>query len=248
MTMRVKEVADLIGISTRTLHHYDQIGLLSPQKTTSAGYRLYSEENLKTLQQILFFKELGFPLKEIKEIIFSPSFNQQEALLLQLKMLVEKRNNIDKMIKTVDKTIKHMSGEIKMTNEEKFEGINFSHKAYEQEARKRWGNQSVEHLNEKIKIMSKAEQNSLSKRWVTIFKKLALFCDYSAESQDVQAIIKEWYDFLNENFKNYSLDEFYGLGLLYMEDERFTKNIEQYGAGLTRLMSEAMKVFVDNQK
>ncbi|MDF0748368.1 MerR family transcriptional regulator, partial [Bacillus velezensis] len=101
MGMKVKEVAELIGVSIRTLHHYDQIGLLTPQETTDSGYRLYSEENLEQLQQILFFKELDFSLKEIKEIINSPSFNRREALILQKKMLIEKRNRVDKMIETI---------------------------------------------------------------------------------------------------------------------------------------------------
>ncbi len=96
--MKVKEVADLIGISVRTLHYYDEIGLLSPDKTTEAGYRIYSEKNLETLQQILFFKELGFSLKKIKEILDSPTFERQEALKLQHKMLLEKRSRLDKMI------------------------------------------------------------------------------------------------------------------------------------------------------
>lgn len=91
MDMKVKEVAELVGVSIRTLHHYDQIGLLTPKEITDSGYRLYSEENLETLQQILFFKELGFTLKEIKKIINSPLFNRQEALILQRKMLIEKR-------------------------------------------------------------------------------------------------------------------------------------------------------------
>lgn len=138
MAMRVKEVTDLMDVSARTLHHYDEIGLLAPKETTSSGYRLYSEENIKTLQQILIFKELGLSLKEIKKIIYTPSFNQREALLLRWKMLVEKQRNIDKMITTIDKTIQYMLGKIRMTNEEKFEGLSFSHKTYEQEARRRW--------------------------------------------------------------------------------------------------------------
>ena len=139
MSMKVKEVAELVGVSVRTLHHYDQIGLLTPKETTDSGYRLYSEEDLEKLQQILFFRELDFSLKEIKTIINSPSFNRQEALILQRKMLIEKRNKVDKMIETIDKTIKHMMGEIKMSNEERFEGINFRLNQYEQEARMRWG-------------------------------------------------------------------------------------------------------------
>ena len=151
MDMKVKEVAELVGVSIRTLHHYDQIGLLTPKEITDSGYRLYSEENLETLQQILFFKELGFTLKEIKKIINSPSFNRQEALILQRKMLIEKRNKVDKMIETIDKTIKHMAGEIQMTNEERFEGINVGFNQFEEEARRRWGNQPIDEINAKLK-------------------------------------------------------------------------------------------------
>lgn len=158
MGMKVKEVAELIGVSIRTLHHYDQIGLLTPQETTDSGYRLYSEENLEQLQQILFFKELDFSLKEIKEIINSPSFNRREALILQKKMLIEKRNRVDKMIETIDKSIKHLMGEICMTNKERFEGMNFNHNLYEQEARKRWGDQPVDKVNIRLKSMTDGEQ------------------------------------------------------------------------------------------
>lgn len=246
MDMKVKEVAELVGISVRTLHHYDQIGLLTPKEITDSGYRLYSEENLETLQQILFFKELGFTLKEIKNIINSPSFNRQEALSLQRKMLIEKRNRVDKMIETIDKTIKHMEGEIQMTKEERFEGIHFGENQFEEEARRRWGNKPVDEMNEKLKGMSINEQNSLSERWDMIFNKLACLREQSPESQEVQATIKEWYNFLNNNFSKYSLDAFYGLGQLYINDERFTKNIDQYGEGVAKLMGEAMKVFRNN--
>lgn len=243
MNMKVKEVAELVGVSVRTLHHYDQIGLLIPKEISDSGYRLYSEENLETLQQILFYRELGFPLKEIKMIINSPSFNRQEALVLQRKMLIQKRNRVDKMVETIDKTIKYMEGEIEMTNKEKFEGINFENNQYEEEARRRWGNKSVGDMNTKLKKMSKDEQNDLSERWDMIFNKLASLRNQPPESQEVQATIKEWYTFLNRNFGKYSLDAFYGLGQLYISDERFAKNIDQYGEGLAKLMSEAMKVF-----
>src|SRR5699024_12514599 len=110
--MKVKEVADLVGISVRTLHHYDDIGLLNPKEITDAGYRVYSDENLETLQQILFFKELDFPLKKIKEIIDNPAFDRQEALKRQHKMLLEKKRQLQKMIETIEKTIQHSKGEI----------------------------------------------------------------------------------------------------------------------------------------
>ena len=121
--IKVKEVANLTGVSVRTLHYYDEIGLLVPEDTTESGYRLHSKDNLETLQQILFFKELDFSLKKIKEIINNPSFDRQKALILQRNMLIEKRCQLDKMIETIDKTIKHERGEIQMTDKEKFEGF-----------------------------------------------------------------------------------------------------------------------------
>ncbi|OEH94561.1 MerR family transcriptional regulator [Bacillus solimangrovi] len=248
MCLKVKEVADLVGVSIRTLHHYDEIGLLVPKEITESGYRLYSEENLETLQQILFFKELGFSLKEIKKIMNSPTFDRQKALILQREMLMEKRARVDQMITTIDKTIKHMEGEIEMTNKEKFEGIDFRHNQYEQEARKRWGDKSVDETNTKIEKMSQNERQDIAHKWDVIFKQLATLRNQSPNSQQVQEAIKEWYNFLNENFGTYSLDAFKGLGQLYIEDERFMKNIDKYGEGLATFMSEAMDFFSGNQK
>lgn len=247
MKWKVKEVAELVGVSVRALHHYDEIGLLTPTETTESGYRLYSEENLETLQQILFFKELGFPLKEIKTMLNNPSYDRKEALVLQRKMLVEKRGRIDQMIETIDKTIKHMEGEIHMTNEERFKGIQFTSNPYEEEARKRWGNESVDEANKKLQSLTKDEQHELSEKWDTIFKKLASLRKQSPESEEAQAAIKEWYDLLNNNFGQYTLEAFRGLGQMYIQDERFTKNIDQYGEGLAAFMSEAMTVFANKQ-
>jgi DNA-binding transcriptional MerR regulator len=248
MAMKVKEVADLVGISVRTLHYYDEIGLLTPEETTESGYRLYSDENLETLQQILFFKELGFPLKKIKEIINSPSFDRHEALVLQRKMLLEKRKRLDKMIATIEKTIQHMKGEIQMTNKEKFEGFDFSHNPYEQEARELWGDEAVDKANAKLGNMTKEEKEAMTKEMNSIYQKLASLRNGSPESDEAQAAIKEWYDFLNNNFGNYSLEAFKGLGQMYVDDERFTKNIDQFGEGLAKFMRDAMAVFADKNK
>ncbi|RBW67308.1 MerR family transcriptional regulator [Bacillus taeanensis] len=246
--MKVKEAAALVGISVRTLHHYDKIGLLTPDHLTESGYRLYSDRNLETLQQILFFKELGFSLKQIKEIIDSPSFDRYEAFLLQRNMLLEKRSRLDKMIALIDKTIQYEKGEISMTNKEKFEGFDFSDNPYEQEARKRWGDQAVDEANAKVGKLSKEAQKAVAKRWDAIYTNLASLRNTSPASTDAQAAIKEWYDFLNNNFGTYSLDTFKGLGQMYVDDERFTKNIDKYGEGLSLFMRDAMAVFADQNK
>lgn len=229
--MKVKEVADLVGISVRTLHHYDEIGLLIPEDMTQAGYRIYSEKNLEHLQQILFFKELGFSLKKIKEIMESPTFNRQEALTKQHQMLLEKRKRIDQMIWTIEKTIQHSKGDITMTNEEKFKGFDFSHNPYEEEAREKWGDKAVDQANEKTKNMTTFDQE----RFNEIFRRLAEVRHLSPDSEEVQERIQEWFQYLNK-IGNYSLDAFKGLGQMYVNDERFTKNIDQFGEGLAEFM------------
>ncbi|KIL35058.1 MerR family transcriptional regulator [Cohnella kolymensis] len=242
--MRVKEVADLVGISVRTLHHYDEIGLLTPDEITDSGYRLYSDANLGMLQQILFFRELGLPLRRIKELINDPSFDRQETLELHRKMLLEKRGRLDKMIETIDKTIRHTKGEIEMSNKEKFEGFDFSHNPYEQEARERWGDQAVDKSNAKLGSMSKEEQAAMSQEIGAIYQKIAAVRNGSPESEEAQAAIGEWYTLLNR-MGVYSLEAFKGLGQLYVDDERFTKNIDKYGDGLAKYMRDAMAVYAD---
>lgn len=247
--MRVKEVADLVGISVRTLHHYDEIGLLSPDSISESGYRLYSDDNLALLQQILFFRELGFSLKKIKEIINSSTYNQQEALEIQRNMLLEKRQRLDQMITTIEKTIKWRKGETHMSNQEKFVGFDFSHNPYEQEARKRWGNEAVDQANVMLNKKTKAEQNEMSKKMTAIYGQLAAIKHEAPESEVAQSAIKDWYDFLNNHFGHqYTPEVFKGLGQMYVADERFTKNIDQFGDGLAKFMCEAMEVFADNHQ
>lgn len=246
--MRVKEVADLVGISVRTLHHYDEIGLLTPAQVTDAGYRLYSDTNLVMLQQILFFREIGLPLKSISEIINDPSFDRLEALEMHQKMLLDKRARLDKMIATIDKTIRYTKGEIQMSNKEKFEGFDFSHNPYEQKARERWGDEAVDKANASIGSLSKEEQAGMTEEMVAIFVKIAAVRNCAPELEEAQAAIGEWYQFLNSKGHYYSLEAFKGLGQLYVDDGRFTKNIDQFGDGLAAFMREAIAVYADNSK
>lgn len=244
--MKVKEVADLVGISVRTLHHYDEIGLLTPDQTTESGYRLYSDENLEILQQILFFRELGFPLKKIKEILHSPAFDRNDALMLHHKMLLDKRKQLDQLIDTVEKSIQHAKGVIQMSNKEKFTGFDFSHNPYEQEARERWGDAAVDRSNAELGKMTKEEQAAMGEKMNAIYRRLAELRHLSPETDEAQSAIKEWYDFLNGNFgQHYSLEAFKGLGQMYVDDERFTKNIDQFGEGLALFMRDCMAIYAD---
>ncbi|SDZ09366.1 DNA-binding transcriptional regulator, MerR family [Evansella caseinilytica] len=242
--MRVKEVAELTGVSVRTLHHYDEIGLLCPDKTTSSGYRLYSHENLEDLQQILFFKELDFPLKKIKEIMGNPAFDREEALKRHRQMLETKRRQIDEMLATIDRTLRYWKGEIEMTDKEKFSGFDFSAgNPYEQEARERWGDQAVDEANRNIN----GKEQELSDEMNRIYRMLAELRHQPAESEEAQGAIKEWYDFLN-TIATYSLDAFEQLGEMYVADKRFTKNIDQFGEGLAVFMRDAMKAYAEKHR
>ncbi|WP_028590667.1 MerR family transcriptional regulator [Paenibacillus massiliensis] len=242
MAMRVKEVAKLAGISVRTLHHYDEIGLLVPNEVTTAGYRLYSEDDLARLQQILFFRELDFPLKQIQEILSSPSFDRVEALELQQNMLREKRRRLDVMIDTIEKTLQSTRGEITMTASEQFKGFDFGSNPYEEEARKRWGDEAV--ANAKVKGMPADEKQAMSDRMNAIYFRLAALRNGVPDSTEAQEAIGEWYAFLNSmGSHSYTLEAFKGLGQMYVDDERFTRNIDQFGAGLAVFMRDAMAIY-----
>jgi DNA-binding transcriptional MerR regulator len=240
--MKVKEVAALVGISVRTLHYYDAIGLLKPEHKTEAGYRIYTDKELERLQQILFFKELGFSLKKIKEIMDSPSYNQIEALKVQQKMLLAKQKQINTMLETIEKTIKHSKGEIAMSNQERFKGFDFRSNPYEQEARERWGNEPVEEANKKINNLSSYERKDLENSMTEIYCNLSTIRHQDPASEEAQQWIGMWFDLLNR-IGTYSLTAFKGLGKMYVEDERFTKNIDKFGDGLAKFMQEAMAIY-----
>ncbi|MBE1553059.1 MerR family transcriptional regulator [Sporosarcina limicola] len=240
--MKVKEVSKLTGVSVRTLHHYDEIGLLVPDDSTEAGYRIYSDENLATLQQILFFRELGFTLAKIKELLTSPTFNRQEAFEMQRTMLLEKRKQLDSMINTIEKTIQHGKGEYTMTNKEKFTGFDFSKNPYENEARERWGDKAVNQSNKKMLGFGEGMQDEMNR----IYFKLAELRHLSPESDEAQEAIGEWYVFLNK-IGNYSLEAFKGLGEMYVADERFTRSIDEFGEGLAVFMKGAMGVYTKRE-
>ena len=245
MAMQVKEVADLAGISIRTLHYYDKIGLLTPDSISETGYRLYSTKNLDTLQQILFFKELGFALGKIKEILENPLFDRKRALVHHREMLLKKRARLNRILETIDKTIQHMNGEIELTNEEKFKGFDFTYNPYEEEARKLWGDEPVDRSNTKISGISEDKQKILADKMEFIYKRLASIRHLQPESEEAQGAIEAWYDFLNDNFGTYSPEMFKALGQMYVDDKRFTKSIDRFGDGLATFMRDAMSVFTD---
>lgn len=238
----VKQVSDLTGLSVRMLHHYDKIGLFKPNKVSESGYRLYSDEDLEILQQILFFKELDFPLKEIKAIIGNPSFDRKKALTNHKDLLILKRNRLNKLIKLVDKTLK---GETKMSFKEfDISEIEKIRKQYQQEAKELYSN-TDEYKEYEIKTAkySKDDWAKIGEEINKIFLQFASAMGKGADSREVQAIVKRWQDFISEYFYNCTNNTLIGLSKMYINDERFAKNINKYKKGLTEFINRAIEIY-----
>lgn len=162
MEYTVKQLAQLAGITPRTLRYYHRIGLLSPVRLSQAGYRIYGPEQVDRLQQILFYRALDFPLEEIKQLLDSPSFHRLEALQGHLAALKARRSQLDGLIQTVEKTLKQEQGGYTMTDQEKFEGlkqtlIQRNEETYGQEVRSRYGDQEANRSNARLAALSQEE-------------------------------------------------------------------------------------------
>lgn len=254
MSYKVKEVADMAGVSVRTLHHYDQIGILKPDSVTDAGYRLYTDKDIERLQQILFFKELDFNLQEIKTILQNPDFDRVDALKTHKELLVEKKNRLEKIIKSVENTLDSIEGGVKMDKKEMFEPFDMreieKHKEkYAEETKKKYGNSEAYKESEKRTAKyTKSDWSNIMSRFDEIYKKIAALMDKGIYDLEVQAAVGEWRQYITDNFYDCTPEIFRGLGQLYVADERFTQNIDKYKSGLAKFLSEAIEVYCDNLK
>jgi DNA-binding transcriptional MerR regulator len=242
--MNPNEVAALTGVSVRTLHHYDTIGLLCPGRNPENGYRAYSEKDLDLLQQILFFKECGFSLAVIQKLLGSASFDHNKAFALQRNYLLHEKQRIDTMLRTLEKTRKASKGELTMTQEEKFKGFDLTNNPYEEEARRLWGDEAVDQSKVHIESLTPQGKQETAKGMHDLFSGLAALRREAPDSDAAQKAMGNMYRYFNQNFGNtYSLEAFAGLGQMYLGDARFQKNIDQYGEGLSRFLAEAMAVY-----
>lgn len=177
MEYTIKKLAEMAGISTRTLRYYDEIGLLKPCRVNSSGYRIYGEKEVDELQQILLYRSMDIKLEEIQNIISNPSFDICQSLIEHRKSLISKRNQLDQLILTVEKTIEYKKGEIIMSNKEKFEGLKKAgleenERKYGKEIRNKYGNETVEASNKKFMNMSEEDFNKMNKIEEELFKGL----------------------------------------------------------------------------
>jgi len=246
----VRQLANLAKISVRTLHHYDQIGLLRPAARSEAGYRLYGDADLLRLQQILFFKELDVPLADIQAILDRPGFDQVEALRMHRRLLVERAERLTRLLRTVDRTIAKLTGEdtMPLTDDEIYEGFSPEEKAklkeYEAEAAQRWGELAAE-SGRRVRGMTKAQWQAIQKEGGDVTQRVAELMGRPAGDAEVQATIARQHAWI-ENFYPCSAEIFRGLGQMYVDDPRFAANYEKVKPGLAAFMRDAMGYYADH--
>jgi DNA-binding transcriptional MerR regulator len=252
MKFRVKDMSDISGVSIRTLHHYEEIGLLKPDRINEAGYREYSEDDLARLQEILFFRELDFGLAEIKGLIESPGYRRDEALAAQKHLLALKIERLNRIIKTIDKTAKAEHGGKKMKIENLFDGLDAeTQEEYTREAKERWGEtDAYRESARKTAKYTKDDWDRIGAESADIYSKTAdlMGSGLAPEHPDVQAQVQRWRDYITKNFYNCPPEMVRGLGEIYVADERFTKNIDKVRPGLAAFLSKAMAYYADNAR
>ncbi len=221
----VKEVSRLTGVSVRALHHYDAIGLLKPAVVTEAGYRLYDEPALERLQQILLFRELEFPLKEIKAILESPSFDRGKALEQQITLLTLKKEHLENLI-DLARGMKAIG-----VNKMDFTAFDTSKiDEYAAKAKASYG-QTAEYREYETKSKGRTaeETRELNLRMMALFTEFGAMRELPPDSEDVQAQVKRLQDFITENFYTCSNETLCELGLMYAGGGEFTANIDKAG-------------------
>lgn len=239
--LTVGQAAALSGVSVRTLRYYDQIGLLKPQQVGENGYRYYTQENLQTLQQILFFRELEFPLKEIARILRQPDFDRQRALQEHRKLLLMRKKRLEQLIALTEQGWK---GELQM-NFKPFDEKELLQ--YQQEAKERWGNTGAwQQSQQKAKGRSKEDWNQVKEEADAIFQEMALLVGTDPAGKEAQRMVARWQDYITRNHYDCTREILAGLGEMYRADERFAQNLNRYADGLAEFFAQAIEIYCQN--
>lgn len=249
MVYTVNQLAKLAGVSVRTLHHYDYIGLLKPTYVKENRYRYYGDKELMMLQQILFFRELDFPLEQIKKMLQAPRFNMLAALGDQQKLIHLKKKRLEQLLITISNTMNSLQNNTKINDTELYEG--FSEKQmeeYKEEAKKRWGETNAyKQSMERTKDWTNNDYKRIAEEGKKFTQKLADAMDKDIKSPEVQALVAEhrkgievFYDCSDEMHRN--------LGVLYITDPRFKKYYEDVKPGLAQWLHDAILYYCDQSK
>jgi DNA-binding transcriptional MerR regulator len=249
MEYTVQKLGLLAGVSTRTLRYYDEIGILKPARINSSGYRIYGQTEVDKLQQILFYKELGFHLDKIKDIVNSPSFNAAKALSEHREQLLDKRVQLDRLIANVEKTIDFNEGRIMMTDKEKFEGfkqkmVEDNENKFGKEIREKYGDDAVNKSNQKVLNMTQNEHDEVTKLSEDLHTTLAEAFktgDPAGElAQKAADLHKQW---LIYYWNEYSKEAHAGLAQMYVDDERFTAYYDKEQPGTAEFLRDAIYIY-----
>ncbi len=245
-TYTVRQLARMAGVSVRTLHHYDQIGLLKPARRNAASYRLYGEDELLRLQQILFFKELDVPLNEIRQMLDRADFDAVAALQNHRQLLQAEAKRLARLVNTIDKTIQRLSEDnMELTDEELYEGFSKEEiERYRREARQRYDPKLVEESERRVRKMSKAQWQALKQEGEEIYQQMAALMEQDPGDAQVQKTIARHHAMI-EQFYPASAELYNGLGQLYVEDPEFRAFFERYAPGLADFMQAAMAVYCE---
>ena len=249
----VKKLAELSGVSVRTLHYYDQIGLLSPAVRSGAGYRQYGEAELLRLQQILFYKTLDFSLKEIKSLLDSPEFDLINSLEQHKKALQDRAEYMKTLLQTLTKTIDHLKKGTMLDYETLYEGLPADKiEPYRQEARENWG-EAFERSERHLSKMQKGDLQNLKKDFDICWRKLASMCEQGASpsAAEVQAEIAMHYQYIRQFWgtadrPDPQVEAYIGLADMYIADPRFTSIDGKQVLGFGEFLKEAIQYFVHN--
>lgn len=238
--MTVHEVSKLAGVSIRTLQYYDKIGLLHPADYTEAGYRLYDDAALETLQQILLFRELEFPLKDIKEIIGSPDFDRSKALGQQIELLKLKKEHIENLI---DLAIGIKAMGVKQLTFDAFDTRKIDE--YARQAKASWGTTpAYKEYEEKSRGRTKEETLKIHQGMIDIFAEFGQIRDKDPASEEAQAMAKKLQDYITEHMYTCTKEILSGLGKMYAGGGDFTTNIDKIGGeGTAVFVSQAIEIY-----
>jgi DNA-binding transcriptional MerR regulator len=242
----VKQLSDLAGVSVRTLHYYDEIGLLKPASVGENGYRYYDQEALLRLQQILFFREMDLKLAQIRQILDSPSFDQVAALRSHRDALQARIARLQGLITTIDNTIMHLVGEVEMSKKGFFSGFDEEQqKRWTQEAIEQYGEENVRPSIQRWESYTPEQKQQIQDESTAIYGELAERIGEGPESQAVQALIARWHEHLRY-FYEPSVERLRGLGQLYNESPDFRATFEKFHPDLPAFLEQAITCYCDN--
>lgn len=244
----VKQLSKLAGVTVRTLHHYDEIGLLHPSQIGVNGYRYYDDAAVLRLQQILFYREIGLELAQIKDIVDSPDFDVHAALHSHRETLQERINRLHNLIHTVDNTIQHLRGENDMTKKAMFEAFGEAQqKDYERQARLQYGPDIVNESVRRWASYSKEKQAAVMEEAGQVYQDIvaAMEAGKAADDDDVKAILDRWQDNLR-HFYEPTLEIMRGLGEMYEADPQFKATFTKFHPDLAEYLRVCITQYVDD--